>query len=69
MRVMHQVTCCDDCPLLSENAYCQHPTTRQFREEGHRPSIWADENDPDVSAPKWCPLRAGELLITLRAKS
>ena len=65
MRVMHQVTCCDNCPLLSESAYCQHP----LQQEAPRRSIWENGNDPDVSAPEWCPLRAGELLITLKVKS
>lgn len=63
MRVMTAVTCCDDCPLCQDFARCVHP---------QRPSNkapWDDDNDPTETAPVWCPLREGELLITLRVKS
>lgn len=63
MRVMHQVTCCDDCPLLSEAAFCHHPL-----QETPRRSIWENDNDPDKTAPEWCPLRHGDLLLQLRPK-
>lgn len=59
---MHQVTRCYDCPLCAESAFCNHP------QRPKNVSIWGD-NDPDETAPEWCPLRKGELLITLRVKA
>lgn len=67
MRVMHEVTCCNDCPLFAgaEDSgdgwpFCQHPST-------HAPQ--KIRSDEAATAPPSCPLRKGELLITLRVKS
>lgn len=58
---------CDNCPLCSEGAFCQHPG-----KPAHESQIWeanesAYEHDTAFHPP-WCPLRAEPLLIQLRTK-
>lgn len=69
MRVLHQVTGCDDCPMCDTVALTTTPG--QLRVICKHPL--ADEDGygkrHDQAAPDECPLRAGELLIQLRVKS
>lgn len=63
MRVMHQVTGCDDCPLFGEECRCQHPLRTSDR------GVWSDaEGMTNNGRPDWCPLAVGELLIQLVAR-
>lgn len=56
---MYQVTCCDSCPLeLADDEMCGHPLIPQNYVAG----LHTTRNGPP---PDECPLRAGELLISL----
>jgi hypothetical protein len=50
--------------MCAENAFCQHP----LREGNSSIYTGTAINGRDDWAPEWCPLRAGELLISLRVR-
>ena len=62
MRVMHTVEDCYGCPLEdADGEICMHPSVPQSYAKG----VHTTRGEPP---PDECPLRKGELLITLRAK-
>jgi hypothetical protein len=64
-----EVVGCSDCPFDSdEHAECEHPGYL-WRAHFERSTMQARaEHAGEAWAPDWCPLRRGDVLVTLRMK-